>query len=77
MLEAENEGVVTTFLAAHPLFKLVPAKDVLAEQRIDLDTGDYLQLWPHKHGTDGFFAAVLERLPNPAKEAPTEDIAAE
>ena len=25
------------------------------------DTGKYLQLMPHVHGTDGFFAAVLER----------------
>jgi 16S rRNA (cytosine967-C5)-methyltransferase len=23
--------------------------------------GDYLSLWPHRHATDGFFAAVLER----------------
>jgi len=73
MLEAENEGVVNQFLATHPGFKLVPAREVLAEQRIDLDTGDYLQLWPHKHGTDGFFAAVLERLPVAAKEAAVEE----
>ena len=46
---------------------------MLAEQRIDLDTGDYLSLWPHKHGTDGFFAAVLERLPVAAKEAAVEE----
>jgi len=77
MLEAENEGVVKQFLATHPGFKLVPAREVLAEQRIDLDTGDYLQLWPHKHGTDGFFAAVLERLPVAAKEAVVEEAAEE
>jgi 16S rRNA (cytosine967-C5)-methyltransferase len=23
--------------------------------------GDYLKMLPHKHGTDGFFAAVFER----------------
>ncbi|WP_118179549.1 RsmB/NOP family class I SAM-dependent RNA methyltransferase [Paraburkholderia phosphatilytica] len=61
ILDAENEGVVAQFLAAHPGFALVPARDVLAEQRIELDTGDYLSLWPHRHATDGFFAAVLER----------------
>jgi 16S rRNA (cytosine967-C5)-methyltransferase len=27
----------------------------------------YLKLLPHKHGTDGFFAAVLERKPMAAK----------
>jgi 16S rRNA (cytosine967-C5)-methyltransferase len=75
MLEAENEGVVAKFLEAHPGFKLVPARDVLAEQRIDLDTGDFLSLWPHKHGTDGFFAAVLERIPVAKKEVESEDAA--
>ncbi|MCX4161088.1 MULTISPECIES: RsmB/NOP family class I SAM-dependent RNA methyltransferase [Paraburkholderia] len=61
ILEAENEAIVTQFLADHAEFVLVPARDVLAEQRIDVDTGDYLSLWPHRHATDGFFAAVLER----------------
>jgi 16S rRNA (cytosine967-C5)-methyltransferase len=61
ILDAENEGVVQQFLADHPDFELVPARDVLAEQRIDLEMGDYLSLWPHRHSTDGFFAAVLER----------------
>ena len=61
ILEAENEAIVTQFLADHADFALVPARDVLAEQRIDIDTGDYLSLWPHRHATDGFFAAVLER----------------
>ena len=23
--------------------------------------GRYLRLWPHRHGTDGFFAAVWQR----------------
>jgi 16S rRNA (cytosine967-C5)-methyltransferase len=61
MLDAENEAVVAAFLADHPDFSLVPAGKVLAEQRIGLEMGDYLSLWPHRHATDGFFAAVLER----------------
>jgi 16S rRNA (cytosine967-C5)-methyltransferase len=61
MLEAENEAVVSAFLADHPDFTLVPAGKVLAEQRVELEMGDYLSLWPHRHATDGFFAAVLER----------------
>ena len=61
ILDAENEAVVQQFLAAHPEFVLVSARDVLAEQRVGLDTGEYLKLWPHRHATDGFFAAVLER----------------
>ncbi len=62
VLERENESVVADFLGAHPEFTLVPAREVLIEQRIDLDTGPYLSLWPHRHGTDGFFAAVLDRV---------------
>jgi 16S rRNA (cytosine967-C5)-methyltransferase len=61
MLDAENEVIVAQFLADHPDFVLIPAGKVLAEQRIELDMGDYLSLWPHRHATDGFFAAVLER----------------
>ena len=26
-----------------------------------LCSGDFLRLWPHLHGTDGFFAAVWQR----------------
>jgi len=37
--------------------------------------GDYLKLLPHKHHTDGFFAAVFERKPmaKPAKAEETEE----
>jgi 16S rRNA (cytosine967-C5)-methyltransferase len=61
VLDEENEGIVTQFLQAHPEFTLVPASSVLADLKIDLDTGDYLKLLPHVHQTDGFFAAVMER----------------
>ncbi len=61
ILRAENQNVVSTFLAAHPQFRLLPASEVLAQQHIALDTGEYLQLYPHHHGCDGFFAAVLAR----------------
>ncbi|WP_413459313.1 RsmB/NOP family class I SAM-dependent RNA methyltransferase [Herbaspirillum huttiense] len=60
-LEEENDEVIAEFLASHPDFTLRPMSEVLAEQKIALDTGDYLKLLPHQHQTDGFFAAVLER----------------
>jgi 16S rRNA (cytosine967-C5)-methyltransferase len=59
-LRAENQDVIEAFLAAHPRFALLPANDVLQQQHIALDTGQFLQLYPHRHGCDGFFAAVLE-----------------
>lgn len=63
ILPEENESVVAAFTAQHPEFRLVPANEVLARQHIALDTGPYLRLSPVLHGTDGFFAAVLERMP--------------
>ena len=67
LLNEENEFIVEQFIASHPDFDLVPMSKVLAEQKIDLDMDQYLKLLPHKHGTDGFFAAVLERKPMAAK----------
>ncbi len=61
LLDEENDAIVAQFLASHDNFVLVPMKDVLAEQKIALEMGDYLKLLPHLHRTDGFFAAVLER----------------
>ncbi|MFZ6772787.1 RsmB/NOP family class I SAM-dependent RNA methyltransferase [Undibacterium sp. SXout7W] len=61
ILDEENEGIVQAFLAEHPDFALIPVSQVLAEQKIPLEMGDYLKLYPHIHHTDGFFAAILER----------------
>ncbi|MBA5638161.1 RsmB/NOP family class I SAM-dependent RNA methyltransferase [Duganella sp. LX20W] len=62
-LNEENDVIAEQFLANHPDFELVPMSKVLAEQKIPLEMGDYLKLLPHKHQTDGFFAAVFERKP--------------
>jgi 16S rRNA (cytosine967-C5)-methyltransferase len=61
LLDAENAAVVESFLATHAQFDLRPANVAMAQQRIELDTGEYLRLAPHLHGTDGFFAALLEK----------------
>ncbi|MBI3283940.1 MAG: RsmB/NOP family class I SAM-dependent RNA methyltransferase [Burkholderiales bacterium] len=61
ILDEENEAIVQAFLADHPDFHLLPASQVLAEQKVELEMGDYLKLYPHLHETDGFFAAILER----------------
>lgn len=61
VLHEENQGIVEAFLVAHPDFSLLPAGEVLAQQKIALPMGNYLQLSPQQHGTDGFFAAVMER----------------
>lgn len=53
----ENEDVVARFLAAHPSFTVVRPQ-LPAEV---LDPGGFLRTLPHRHGTDGFFAAALAR----------------
>jgi 16S rRNA (cytosine967-C5)-methyltransferase len=61
-LPEENSGIVDAFLAANPQFVRRNAGEVLASQGIALDLpGPDLQLAPHMFGTDGFYAAVLER----------------
>ena len=63
LLAEENEDIVQEFLAAHEDFKLVPAKAILEKQGLNLKgAGEYLHLYPHIHETDGFFAAVMERV---------------
>jgi 16S rRNA (cytosine967-C5)-methyltransferase len=57
----ENHDIVRAFLDSHPSFKLLPAADILRQQHIELDTGEFFELAPQRHGCDGFFAAVMER----------------
>jgi 16S rRNA (cytosine967-C5)-methyltransferase len=61
LLSEENEEIVDAFLADAPQFAELPAADLLKQQGVPIETGNRMRLWPHLHGTDGFFAAVLER----------------
>jgi 16S rRNA (cytosine967-C5)-methyltransferase len=61
ILSEENEAVAGRFAAEHLEFKPLSCAELLATQRISIDTGEHLRLWPHRHGTDGFFAAAFER----------------
>lgn len=59
-LPEENQQVVQAFLDTHPQFRLLNCAEILSQQKIPLDTGEFLQLFPKQHQTDGFFAAALE-----------------
>lgn len=60
LLRAENQGVVEAFLLGHPGWRLLPLRELWGEARAAaLGDGESLVLTPHRHGTDGFFAAVL------------------
>ena len=61
VLPEENEAIVAAFLATHPQFSQGNVAADLERAGIALDTGPTLKLFPHLHGCDGFFAAVLER----------------
>jgi 16S rRNA (cytosine967-C5)-methyltransferase len=54
----ETADVVTETLAERPAVTLLRAVDLLPEVP-DAASGDFLQLWPHRHGTDAMFAAYL------------------
>ena len=65
LLRAENEVIAQAFAAAHPDFEPLPAQDLLAQAGVQgadaLCRDGFLRLWPHRHATDGFFAAVWQR----------------
>ena len=60
---AETVGVVADALRNQPVTAL-DARPLFAPAG-DLDAGaadrHYVQLWPHRHGTDAMFAAALRR----------------
>lgn len=65
LLKEENEEQVSGFLSRHPDFRQLPLPP-------GFPTGDgpVLRLYPARHGTDGFFAATLERVKPPEAGQP-------
>lgn len=60
----ENAQVVASFLAAHPEFTLESAEAYLPDSalRAGVVTAEgYLEVLPHRHGSDGAFGARLKR----------------
>ena len=55
---SETVGVVADALRRHPVTALDTRP--LFEGVEDVGDGPYVQLWPHRHGTDAMFAAALE-----------------
>jgi 16S rRNA (cytosine967-C5)-methyltransferase len=70
VLPQENEAIAQAFAAANPDFVLLSAGEILTGLKVEnapslCSGGDdgqlYLRLWPQRHATDGFFAAVWEK----------------
>ncbi len=68
LLPDEDEAQVDAFLSARPDFVPVPLNEAWREAGLTGDppesaaAGPHLLLTPARHGTDGFFVAVLRRL---------------
>ena len=71
LLVQENEAVAQAFTEANKDFTPLDAAEVLTGLKVDAaatlcsggENGQrYLRLWPHRHQTDGFFAAVWQRV---------------
>ena len=70
LLPQENQLIAEAFLAKHPDFAVVPAAEALKplfpKEKLPLGCSPdnpWWQLWPHIHGTDGFFGAIFEKKP--------------
>lgn len=70
VLPEENEAIAEAFGAANPDFEPQDAAELLQGLKVEgfealcaggADGRRYLRLWPHRHSTDGFFAAVWNR----------------
>ena len=57
----ENEAQVEAFLAEHGDFCVVPLAEAWPLDTALPCAGPFMALSPLRNGTDGFFAAVLER----------------
>jgi 16S rRNA (cytosine967-C5)-methyltransferase len=56
----ETTAVLEETLAVRADVEVIPAAQLLPEVS-DAGLGPYLQLWPHRHGTDAMFAAYLRK----------------
>ena len=65
VLQEENEAIAEAFSAKHPNFVPLSVAETLEALKVPhaaslctTNGTSYLRLWPHIHGTDGFFAAA-------------------
>ena len=70
VLPQENEVIAQAFSAANPDFEALSTGEILTGLKVENAPGLcvggedgqlYLRLWPHRHATDGFFAAIWQK----------------
>jgi 16S rRNA (cytosine967-C5)-methyltransferase len=62
LTRAENEQVARSFLKRHREFQLEDAAGYLPKQARSLVRSSYFLALPHRHNTDGFFAARMRKV---------------
>jgi 16S rRNA (cytosine967-C5)-methyltransferase len=71
LLPQENEQIAQGFTRANKEFSPLAAAEILSNLKVAGASelcrggeggGDYLRLWPHRHRTDGFFAAIWVKI---------------
>lgn len=68
LLREENEDIAAAFSASHPGLRRLSVRELLENAKIASAAalcgpdGTDLRLWPHRHGTDGFYAAAWEKV---------------
>jgi 16S rRNA (cytosine967-C5)-methyltransferase len=67
-LPQEDEAVAAAFSVAHTDFQPLSVAQLLTDSHVAQaaalssgEDGRFLRLWPNRHGTDGFFAAVWQK----------------
>jgi 16S rRNA (cytosine967-C5)-methyltransferase len=69
LLAEENEAVAEAFSAGNGSFRPLAMAEALTQVKaadagsLYSSDGRFLRLWPHRHATDGFFAAAWEKTP--------------
>jgi len=62
---AETRVTVAEAMRRAPVpVELIDARPYLPDGMLGLGDGPTVQLWPHRHGTDAMFLALLRRLPD-------------
>jgi 16S rRNA (cytosine967-C5)-methyltransferase len=58
----EDEAIIADFISCHSEFVVENGAQLFPDWADLFDGSGYLRVWPHRHGTDGFFAARLKRI---------------
>ena len=62
----ETRDVVTDVITSRPDVRIEDARPLLPGLP-DLGPGPHVQLWPHRHGTDAMYLALVRRLPDSSR----------